>query len=91
MSVLAAVGVANVGLSAIAAAVQGLYKVSGELNSFIDNHIEEMKQPDKPTVARTGAVLEAAKVGLLSAMWFPWEFLQPGSCCLEIRCQRQVR
>ena len=33
------------------------------LNQFFDNHIEEMKRHENPTIARSGRVLDAAKYG----------------------------
>lgn len=50
-------------LSPYALAIQALYGVASELNSFIDNHIESMKSSANNTIAQTGAVLEGAKFG----------------------------
>lgn len=50
-------------LSPIAAAVKALYNMGDAVNEFVDNHIAALKQSDNPTIASTGRVLEAAKVG----------------------------
>ena len=61
-------------VSAVAQAVSALYGVTAGVataafqgvvvvNQFFDNHIEEMKRHENPTVARSGRVLDAAKYG----------------------------
>lgn len=50
-------------LNPISAAIAGLYSVGKNLNQFINDHIEALKKSDNPTIASTGRVLEAAKVG----------------------------
>lgn len=47
----------------IASAISTLYGVAGDINDFLDRHIEEMKASDNTTVSRTGRVLEMAKFG----------------------------
>lgn len=49
--------------SSIVSAIRSLYRVVGELNDFIDRHIETLKASDNPLIASTGRVLEAAKFG----------------------------
>lgn len=44
-------------------AIQALYGVAVNLNQYIDNHIDDMKMSPNSTVARTGRVLEMAKLG----------------------------
>lgn len=50
-------------LSVIAKAIKTLYGMAEEINKYIDKHIEEMKNSENPTIARTGRVLEMAKFG----------------------------
>ncbi len=50
-------------LSPFSLAIKTLYGVAGELNSFIDSHIDSMKSSANTTISRTGAVLEGAKFG----------------------------
>ncbi len=50
-------------LGAITKAIKGLYGVAGDINEYIDKHIEEMKRSANPTIARTGRVIEMAKLG----------------------------
>ncbi|MDD5435457.1 MAG: hypothetical protein PH343_08515 [Nitrospira sp.] len=40
-----------------------LYKVTNDINDFINEHIDQMKNAENPTIARTGRVLEMAKFG----------------------------
>jgi len=49
--------------SLITAAIRGVYGIAGDLNSFLDRHIEDLQASDNPTVARTGRVMMAAKSG----------------------------
>jgi hypothetical protein len=56
-------GVGGFAVSAFTAAIKTLYSVGGELNTFIDSHIESMKKSDNLTISRVGAVLEGAKFG----------------------------
>lgn len=58
----AGVGAPSV-LSAMAKAIQTLYGIADGLNQYLDEHIEEMKLSQNPTVSRTGRVLEMAKFG----------------------------
>lgn len=54
---------AAVALAPIAEAVSMLYGMGKAVNDYIDNHIEDMKGSENPTVSRTGAVLEMVKFG----------------------------
>jgi hypothetical protein len=49
--------------SAMVTAIRVLYRVAGEINEFIDDHIDALKRSDSPLIASTGRVLEAAKFG----------------------------
>lgn len=44
-------------------AIISLYRVAGDINEFLDSHIDEMKRNASATVRATGAVLEGAKFG----------------------------
>ena len=50
-------------LSGMVQAIKGLYHIAGEVNTFVDEHIEKLKASDTPLIASTGRVLEAAKYG----------------------------
>ena len=63
MSVSQVVPVAGFALSGMAQAIKALYHIVGEINEFIDDHIEKLKASDSPLIASTGRVLEAAKYG----------------------------
>jgi len=47
----------------IAQAIKGLYGVVGDVNDFINKHIEEMKSSANSTISRTGRVIDGAKYG----------------------------
>ena len=47
----------------IAQAIKSLYGAVGDVNDFIDKHIEEMKASANATIARTGRVIDGAKYG----------------------------
>lgn len=59
--VIAAVG--GPGLSAMAAAIKALYGMPGKIDDFLNEHIETMKSSENHTIARTGAILQMAKLG----------------------------
>jgi hypothetical protein len=63
--VAAAIPLAGAGmvLSAMAQAVQSLYGMGGDINDWLDKHIENMKGSENPTISRSGRVLEMAKLG----------------------------
>lgn len=50
-------------LNGIYSVIRGLYQVAGDINEWVDDHIEQMKGSDNLTHARTGRVLEGAKYG----------------------------
>lgn len=56
-------GAGTLAMSATAKAVAALYGIAGELNEFLDRHIQDMQSSANPTVAATGRVLEGAKFG----------------------------
>lgn len=58
-----ALGAGQFVLSSFAQAIQKLYGVAADINTFVDDHIHQMKVSDNVTVSRTGAVLEGAKYG----------------------------
>jgi len=49
--------------SVMTAAIKTLYGIANSVNEFLDNHIQEMRDSENPTISRTGRVLEAAKFG----------------------------
>lgn len=53
----------GVALNGIYSVIRGLYQVAGDINDWVDNHIEQMKSSDNQTHSRTGKVLEGAKYG----------------------------
>lgn len=63
--VAAAIPLAGAGfvLSAMAQAVKSLYGMAGDINDYLNKHIEDMKGSENPTVSRSGRVLEMAKLG----------------------------
>lgn len=44
-------------------AIGTIYHVAGDINDWINNHIEELKQSDQETIAATGDVLGGVKKG----------------------------
>jgi hypothetical protein len=50
-------------LSSFAQAIQKLYGVAADINTFVDDHIHQLKASNNVTISRTGAVLEGAKYG----------------------------
>lgn len=56
-------GVASAGVGAVAAAGSGLLAGGVALNSFLNDHIQSMKESDNPTISRTGRVFEMVKFG----------------------------
>lgn len=63
MSISQVVPVGGFALSGMVQAIKALYHIAGEINEFIDDHIEKLKVSDSPLIASTGRVLEAAKYG----------------------------
>ncbi len=54
---------ADFGFSVMTRAIKTLYHIVGDINGFIDEHLEALKVSDNPLVASTGRVLQAAKYG----------------------------
>jgi gas vesicle protein len=54
---------AGFAFSGIVSAIKGIYNTVGDINDFINDHIEELKRSTNETIARTGRVLEGAKAG----------------------------
>jgi hypothetical protein len=50
-------------LGAMASALGSIYQMGVAVNEFVDAHIEQLKQSDNATIARSGRVLEGAKFG----------------------------
>jgi len=73
---------AGLAMSGIAHAIKTLYGVAGEINAFLDKHVDDMKNSDKPTVARTGNVLEAAKYGFGIGYTVPIAIIATGQLLL---------
>ena len=57
------VSVAGFGFSVMTQAIKTLYHIAGDINAFIDEHLETLKVSDNLLVASTGRVLQAAKYG----------------------------
>ncbi len=57
------IGVGGFALSAMALAIKKLYGMAIDINDYLDQHIKDMKGSDNPTIARTGRILEMAKLG----------------------------
>ncbi|NTU50191.1 MAG: hypothetical protein HGA87_04790 [Desulfobulbaceae bacterium] len=53
----------NITSSVMLASVKVLYGFANSTNDFVNNHIDDMQQSEKPTISRTGRVLEMAKHG----------------------------
>lgn len=49
--------------SAIVLTIKTMYRVAGQFNDWLDQHIEDLKLSDNPLIASTGRVLEGAKYG----------------------------
>ncbi len=54
---------AQIGASVMVEAVRGLYNTAESINDFINDHIKAMQDSENLTIARTGRVLESAKLG----------------------------
>ena len=55
--------VCKIASSAMVAGIKTLYGISKDINEYLDEHIEEMKRSENPTVSRTGRIFEMAKYG----------------------------
>lgn len=49
--------------SPIASVIKSMYRIAGQFNDWLDEHIEDLKRSDNPLIASTGRVLEGAKFG----------------------------
>ena len=54
---------AGLAMNGIVAAIRSIYHIAGDINTFMDEHIEKMMRSENPTISRTGRVLEGAKFG----------------------------
>lgn len=54
---------AGFALSQMASVIKGMYNMGGDVNEYIDGHIEQMKKSDNATISKTGTVIERAKYG----------------------------
>src|SRR4051794_21243985 len=61
--VVAGIDLAGFATSTLVSAIKAIYHVAEDFNDWIDRHIGELKRSDRPVVACTGRVLEAAKFG----------------------------
>jgi len=50
-------------MNGIVAAIRSIYHIVGDINAYMDEHIEKMKLSENLTISRTGRVLEGAKYG----------------------------
>lgn len=55
--------VSGVALTSMASAILQLYGVVSDVNDFINEQIDKMKQSENSTISRTGRVIEGAKFG----------------------------
>lgn len=60
---LIALNATGFAVSGIVSAIKGIYGVAGDINDFMNEHIEELMHSTNETVARTGKVLSGAKKG----------------------------
>ena len=51
-------------VSLITSAIRGIYGIAGDINDFLDRHMEVLQASDNPTVARTGKVIVTYRFGL---------------------------
>lgn len=61
--IAAALPIAGFATSTMVKAISALYKVTGDMNTWANNHIQDMQKSENQTVTRTGKVLEGAKFG----------------------------
>ena len=53
----------SIASSAMVAGIKTLYGISKDINEYLDEHIEQMKLSENPTISRTGRIFEMAKYG----------------------------
>ena len=63
MSLALGLNPAGFAMNGIIAAIRSIYHIVGDINTFMDEHIEKMKLSENLTISRTGRVLEGAKLG----------------------------
>ena len=63
MSIALGLNPAGFAMNGIIAAIRSIYHIAGDINAFMDEHIEKMKLSENLTISRTGRVLEGAKFG----------------------------
>lgn len=63
MSAILNVHPAGFAINGIYAAIKAVYHIADDINTFINEHIEQMKASDNQTISRTGRILEGAKFG----------------------------
>lgn len=63
MSLALGLNPAEFAVNGIIAAIRSIYHIAGDINAFMDEHIEKMKLSENLTISRTGRVLEGAKLG----------------------------
>lgn len=54
---------AGFALSQMASAIKGMYNMVGDVNDYVDGHLEQMKKSENATISKTGTVIERAKFG----------------------------
>lgn len=79
---IAALPVAGFALSGMAQAIGGLYGVVGDMNTWMDRHIQDMQASDNVTISRTGKVLEGAKLGFCLGYTVPVTVIAVGQFLL---------
>ncbi len=50
-------------LNPLIAGIRAIYQIAGDLNAFVDKHIQEMIESENQTISSAGRVLEGAKFG----------------------------
>ena len=87
---LSAIGLnpAGLAMNGIVAAIRSIYHIAGDINTFMDEHIEKMKISENPTISRTGRVLEGAKLGFGIGYTVPITIIALGQ--LLLGCSRDA-
>lgn len=73
---------AGFALSTVAQAIKGLYQIVGEIDKYIDEHIETLKRSGNALVSSTGQVLEGAKYGFGLGYMSSVAIIAVGQCLL---------
>ncbi|MBK4737350.1 hypothetical protein [Noviherbaspirillum pedocola] len=85
VGVIAAGG--ELAFSAITKGIMVLYNVTSEFNNFVDEHIEKMTKSENVTIARTGKVIEGAKLGFGIGYIVPVAIIAAGQLILGNKLQ----